>query len=217
MALIAPDIVRYTVVSRCGGEDIMNIVDVRLTSEIPPVGDRDDAIHDLAGDILNNWTDHILSVQHAALTAYEVRWVDLNSADGSTGSRSSTDAETWPKAGTASGGRCMPNNVVMWAAKNLEGGGRQSRRGRMGLGGMLEEYTSSTSEPNTWTADAVAGINAALEDWKDGIQDIDAGWGRRLVVIHTVAGLYTGYSPISSYSVRPTIGTLRRRMPGYGS
>lgn len=213
MALVAPSIVRYTIVGTLFGEDCMSILDFSITDEGLTVS-RNEAIALGAGDLLNQWSDHVLPLLSSAYTAIEVRWVDLDTANGGTGSVSSTDGSTWPEEG-GSTGAVLPNSVYCLMVKQLEGKTRTQRNGALRLGGILETHTT-TNDANLLTTEFQTAVNGAFESLKDGMNGADAGYTGNLVVVHTKDDVYTGESEIASFSARPIVGTLRRRMPGYG-
>lgn len=213
--IVAPGIVRFTVVGRLQGEDCMNVFDVHLDMG-GGGGGREPGCFTTAGDILNNWSDHIVPNLVSQYSAIEVRWVDLNSATGSTGSRSSTSDTTWPENGGYSGVTPASNNVYYKVRKNLSGGNRQSRRGVCRLGGVAENATLDT-DGNRLKANIVADLNAAFEQFKDGVNGDDGVKITNLTVIHTVNRQYVGEDHISTFQVLDTVGTIRRRMPGYGT
>lgn len=214
MPLIEPDVCRFVVVGEYADQECLNIVDVEIIEVGGAVDSRADRCFKVAGDILNNWTDHLLPALSAQYGAFEVRWVDLDSASGTVGSRSSTSEETWPMLGLVSGAS-LPSNVYVKAFKNLQGRSRQQRRGIMRLGGIPEAFTLP-SAPNTLTADAVTGYTDALEQFKDGINGLNDGWQTNICVVHTIDGVADGHSIVSTYQPSATVGTIRRRMPGYG-
>lgn len=213
MPLIAPDICRYTIVGTLAGQDCMNIFDIRIGGDT--ILTRNELIYELAGDLLNQWDDHVMPLLVNDYTAVEVRWVDLDTAGGSTGSRSSTDGNSWPKTGTVSGSP-LPNNTYAKMVKNLEGKNRRQRNGTLRLGGLAETYTEDGA-PNTIMGSTRTLLNNAFEALKDGINE---GWvigDANLVVVHTVDGEFDGYSEIAQFTCAPVVGTIRRRMPGYGT
>lgn len=215
MTLIAPNVARFSVVGRLNGQEIINIVDVTFDGLIGPA-DRESGCFEIAGDILNNWDDHILSALVNDYTAEEVRWVDLDSPDGSTGARSTTSAETWPKQGSNAASP-LPNNVTIRCRKNLQGSTRSTRRGEMRLAGADEGWTGP--DGITLTPAVVSDLNGRLEDFKDGINGTGGSpvYTRNICQVHTVDGAWTATSILSTYEVIPVVGTQRRRMPGYGS
>lgn len=214
VAIVAPNIARFSIVAALNGQECINTLDLLATPADPGAGDREDALYDIAGDILNNWHDHLLPLLQPEYQALEVRWVDLDSADGSTGSRNSTSAETWPSPGTQSG-FVMPNMVAMRVRKGIVGR-RNVRAGSLFIGGVSEGYTLDTA-PNELDPAAIAAMNEALEDFKDGVQEIANGWDRHFVVVHVIGGTYEGYSRLTTFQTQRQLGTMRRRMPGYGS
>ena len=214
MPLVQQAIARFSIIGDLAGEACVNVLDVEINTDPPDT--REDACFDVAGDLLNNWTDHILPNVSAIYTALRVNWVDLNSADGSTGSRSSTSANTWPLVGARSGAP-LPNNTYARIQKVLSGRSRQERSGTLRLGGILEEDTVGGLENNVLAPTAQAAFNSAFEDLKDGINGGGLFENKNLAVVHTVNREATGFSLISTFQCQPVVGTLRRRMPGYGS
>lgn len=203
---------RFTIVGTFTGEDCMNVLDVQFNTDTGQ--SREEAAGDIAGDLLNQWNDHILPLLSANYTALEVRWVDLDSPTGSTGSRSSTDASTWPAAGAVEA-ETLPNNVYIKIAKILQGKNRTERNGVLRLGGIPESYTSGANG-NLVNSTPLANLAAAFEALKDGINGGVGATERNLVQVHTQDGVGTGSSIISTFQPQPIVGTLRRRMPGYG-
>lgn len=214
MALTFPGIVRYSIVADLNGEDCVNIIDIKLDPDVG-AGSRADIIEDVAGDLLNQWSDHILPLLSDNYVAQEVRWVDLNNSNGTVGTISSTDGSTWPETGV-SDGPALPNNVYAKVRKNLAERSRNTRSGLLRLGGGLEGWTQP-GDGNRLTVEQQASINTQFENLKDGINGTENGWTRNIGVLHTTDGAATGFSFVSSFTADPVVGTIRRRMPGYGS
>lgn len=213
MALVAPNVCRYTVVGTLAGQDCMNIFDVAIDPDA--LTNRSEAISIVGGDLLNQWDDHILPRLVNDYTATEVRWVDLDAPDGETGSVSSTSGNTWPASG-ASTETPLPNHTYAKLVKTLEGKTRTQRNGALRLGGLPESYTDAAA-PNTITTVARTALNTAFENLKDGINGLTDVGTANLVVVHTVNDVFTDYSEIANYTCAPVVGTIRRRMPGYGT
>jgi len=214
MALTYGGIVRTSVIGTYLGQEMVNVFDVHVDILDADLS-RDEACFDLAGDILNNWSDHILPLMSDGYTANEVRWVDLNNDTGSTGARSTTSDNTWPEAGgghTAS----LPGNVYIKVVKTIQGKNRQQRQGMVRWGAALESRIP-TAQPNTVLPAFITTANAAWEDFKDGINGQTLDRNNNLGVLHTVNEVATGFSVISTFQVASVLGTIRRRMPGYGS
>lgn len=214
MPIVIDGVIRFSVIGDLSGEACVNIIDVDVNTATGQT--REEACFQIAGDILNNWTDHILPNLSGAYTALEVRWVDLNSADGSTGSRTDTSAETWPQPGARSGSP-LPNNTYAKVRKILAGKSRTERAGTLRLGGILEEDTIGGVDNNVLASSAQNAYNTAFQAFADGINQDPPLPGHQLCVVHTVNRVATGKSDIESFQVAPVVGTLRRRMPGYGS
>lgn len=213
MALIAPGVARFSIVATLLGEECVNIVDCDIDTATGET--RDDACFGVAGDILNNWSDHLLPVLNAVYEPQEVRWVDLNSESGSVGVRSTTDANEWPDHG-ALGAAPLPGNTYAKATKVLRDRNRGERQGMMRLGGLTETDTDA-GNGNRLTNAKVSDLNAALEAFKDGVQGGEVtGRTVNICVVHTLDRAFVSRSLLSSYQVQTVVGTLKRRMPGYG-
>lgn len=211
--IVIPNIVRYAVNGSYAGETVANILDMEVVVTSEPIDDRAEAIFEVAGDILNNWDDHLLNLATERYTATSVSWVDLNSFDGETGSRSSTSANTWPAPGRNTG-TGMPGNVSCRVEKN-QSGGRRTRNGRMYLVGHSEQGTDVNS-PNLWTSAHQAAVNETVSDFLDGINNEAGPDGREqaLVVLHTPEGAAVSSSLVTSLTCRPVVATQSRRLPG---
>lgn len=213
MPIIADAVGRFTVIGSIASQDVVNVVDVRYNTDTGQT--RAEAAEGIAGDILNNWTDHVLPLLCNEYTAFEVRWVDLDSASGSTGAVTQTSAQTWPAAGSATGDPA-PNNVYAKMVKVLQGKNRTQRNGTLRLSGIPRGFLALTNA-NELTADARTALAAGFEQLKDGINGGVGATERNIVVVHTIGGVATGSSIVSTYSPALGVGTIRRRMPGYGS
>lgn len=214
MPLIAPNVVRFSIVATLHGEDCINIVDMRATPGVDQT--RDEMCFAIAGDIMNNWDDHLKPILNAVYEPQEVRWVDLNSADGSVGVRTSTDATAWPSFGGI-GSAPLPSSVYAKITKVLQGRDRGQRQGIMRLGGLSESDTDP-GNGNRLSNGKIEALDDALEAFKDGIQGGVSPVGRDadICVVHTVDQAYVGNSLLSRYQTNTVVGTLKRRMPGYG-
>lgn len=208
--IVVPGVCRYSVHQRLGGQNVVNIIDMQIDTTGSNVS-REDAIHGVAGDIINNWSDHILVEQRADLVAEEVRWLDLNSLTGSTGARNSTDGETWPKAGSLTGSAVMPAIVSLRVDKSTTGG-RGTKRGRMYIAGVTEDATDA-GVSQTWRQGVIDVWNDNLAEFLSGINDQDIGGlpldvQRQMVVVHSVTETY---SDVESLTVNPNIASQVRR------
>lgn len=130
--LIVPGVCRFTVEATYAGIQVATIIDMDINTD--GLGtNREESIEDQAGVIVNEWSDHVLNWISNDYTANAVSWVDLDSADGSTGSRNAFADEVWPQSGAESN-PTTPSNVAMLVTKQVSSG-RSSRNGRMFLPG----------------------------------------------------------------------------------
>lgn len=215
MPITWPGIARYSLVGSYGEQEIINILDVDV--DLTGVGDddRETELFNLAGDIINNWVDHILPLVHANYQLNEVRWVDLDTLAGTTGSRTTTSDNTLPVFGEYAG-TGMPGNVYVKVTKVLQGKNRTERNGMLRLAGVPESVTADADVNSILDTHANA-LNAAFEQFKDGINGTSTSATRNIGVVHTVNQVATGFSVMSEFNVKTGLGTIRRRMPGYGS
>lgn len=208
--IVAPRICRFTVNQEMGGQQIANVLDLYV-DENDVITDRTDACRWTAQDILNNWTDHILPAQVDNLSATSVDWLDLNSLSGSRGSVASTEDNVWPQEGGNTSDAAMPNVIALRVDKETTGG-RGTKRGRMYIAGIAESGTAS-DDVTDWSALTVSSMQERLDDFYNGITDENpfAIFQSRLVVVHTVGGVYSGNSTVNGMTVRAPIGTQVRR------
>ena len=208
--LVVPDVCRFSVHQSLGGQEVVNIIDMQVDTTGSEVS-RSEALFDVAGDILNNWNDHILGGQINDLQAVSVDWIDLNSENGPTGSRSTTSANQWPKAGSDAGSSIMPGMVALRIDKQTAGG-RGTKKGRMYLAGVHEDATPS-ADSQRWDPGYTSGWTGRVTDLLEGINDQDLGGiplavSRQMVVVHAKLGTY---SEVTGLSANPYIATQVRR------
>lgn len=98
MALVAPDVVRFSINGTYLGRPAVNVLDM-VVQENGLEEDREDAIQDTAGQIINVWVEEMMDFFNEAYTFDNVSWVDLNSTDGTTGTLGSTSTHTLPETG----------------------------------------------------------------------------------------------------------------------
>lgn len=208
--IVAPNIARFTVNQAIGGQDVANVLDMRVTN-INPLESRDQALFELAGDILNNWSEHIQAFQIDDISALSVSWLDLDSLTGTRGERTQTSTYEWPRNGRNVTDAAMPA-VVAARVDKATTGVRGTRGGRMYISGCVEQW-SAASVTMTWDSATQDSLNGFLADFLDGIND-EAGVNGRdqeLVVVHTRNGAYLDYSAVSALTLNPNISTQVRR------
>lgn len=211
-AIVAPGICRYSINGTLDGQPVVNVLDLNISDVVN--GSREDAVATACGDIINQWADHVLPLVTDEYRFDSVSWVDLDSIDGSTGERSSTDGTTLPQNG-GDAGACMPGGVALLVRK-IGSGGRRERNGRWYIAGISEGVTA-LGTVNTVNSGYVALANTAFESVRSGLEGAE-GPGINGVsytsspnIVHTVDGVYVGKSRITTLSVDDRLATQRRR------
>ena len=222
---IVPLGVRYTIHGTHGGRNIANVLDFGLdvTGSTTP---REQAIDDFSRIIIDQWVTQVLNFLASTYSFNSVSWDDLNSPSGSVGSRSTTLANTLPKAG-AQLTAAMPGNVAFLIRKSLTAQ-RGARNGRMFLVGVPEVVTDTTAI-NTVSSGNVTSINTKMAAFLSAVNITmsgSTGSTTKLMVAHvvtrgepeppaTVGPPLTGILlPVNSLTCDLTLATQRRRLRG---
>lgn len=214
------NICRFTVNGTFGGRNVANIFDMRIESG-SALDVRAADIANQAGDIVNNWCDHLLPLLANDYTFTSVSWVDLNSLEGSTGEVFAGGDETLPQNGGSTEDP-LPPNVAALVTKQAPGGGRSTRNGRTYLVGIRETQTDP-GNPTRLTSAAQGFITAGMEAFSTGISNTELGEGyvSNMVVLHTrnqaAAGqpadiVATGASDVEALVCDIQLATQRRRL-----
>lgn len=174
---------------------------------------REEAIYNLAGNLLNAWVTHLAPVISDEFVLTRVGWVDLDSPNGSTGERLQTSENTLPEAGFGEG-EADSGNVAILVTKQTQGG-RGTRSGRWYQGGVMQfqaEHNTLVPAELTNIQDAFDGFLAQAND--GGLPPVAIG--RQAVVVHT-----TGPNPqvgtrsdVTGLVVQERLATQRRRLRG---
>lgn len=211
--LVAPDIARFAITGYCEANPVVNIIDLAIT-DLDGIG-RAEACEAAAGDILNQWSDHVLPLLCDNYVATNVSWIDLDSLSGSTGDVSTTDGSTWPEGG-ASVEACLPGGIAARVDKNTVAV-RGQRQGRMYICG-IPENASEANSPNTLTGAFRTSLQDAMEAFRSGlegsenVEPLPGGYTSSPNVVHTIDGVYESRSRITAMSVSPLLRTQVRRM-----
>lgn len=212
MTLVVGGICRYTLNGEVSDRPWANILDMHIASSGDPGYSRESAIFDTAGNIINSWAEHMAPLLGKGTFLESVSWVDLDTADGSTGSRVSTSEHNLPIEG---GGATLlsPGSVAILVTKQVSSS-RGRRNGRMYVAGVVDGLTNgNTVEPTvipTWQ-NAMDAYLAELND-----VSFESSYTRDLSVVHTTgAAPTTGtYSHVDSLVVSNRPATQRRRLRG---
>lgn len=211
MALIVPGVARFSLHGVIIDRPWTCVFDMDIDSG--GIGGRDDNVADQAMVFLNEWIDHIRPRVATAMTLLGCRWVDLDTATGTTGEATTATApRVMPSAGTG-GTEPMSSNVSLLARKRVRSG-RGIRQGRSYWPGLREANVLN----NVVLAADVTLWNTALDDFLAGINQSGGtsigGYDSRLVVVHAPGGVFASFDAVSSLDPDTRVATQRRRLRG---
>lgn len=214
--ILAPGVCRYTLSGSYLDNEWANIIDMDIETTGSPVS-RGEAIWNIAGDILNNWADLIMAGRPPAMTFDEISWVDLDSVDGTTGSRTVTSEYTLPVTGSGTG-EPIAGNVAFLVKKELEGGARNARAGRLYLCGLTEAQVNG----NELFPSILTSLGGAFETFLTNINDMQEplSYQADMCVVHTpgISDLPAGAvynatnTHVSALVLDSKVATQRRRL-----
>lgn len=219
MAIIhAPGVCRYTVKGMIADRPWANIIDMEIDTSLG-FGPRNDAIFTTAGDILNNWVDHMMPGLVPEMSFTEISWVDLHTIDGTTGSRSATSEYTLPVTGD-SASDFNAGSIAYLYTKELVGAARNARTGRMYVAGPgTVGIEDNMIQPNT-LSDRQDDADTFLANITD--EGAIYSYTVDMCVVHTPG--ISGYGPgdvyeatsthVSRLALQPRLATQRRRLRG---
>lgn len=213
MALIVNGVCRYSLVGFFIDRPWVNVLDFQIDTT-GSTENRDDVIYNQAGNILNAWVDHLAQGISDECVLTSVDWVDLDSANGSTGSRIATSEYTLPDAGTVTDAPAS-GNVALLVTK-ATASARGARHGRMYRPGVTEVQTNGQEITPGMATSAKTQFDGFLSQVNTDSGIIGVGASARLVVVHTTGpNPQTGtYSPVTNLIVEPRLATQRRRLRG---
>lgn len=218
MVLVVPDICRFTVNQELEGNNIANIIDCQVDTTGSSMS-REEAIEQLAGVIIDAWGAGPLSYQVNDLSLVSVSWVDLDEADGSTGTRTTTGTYTLPVTGDSVGAP-LPANTSVLVKKTLATGGRAHRSGRMFIAGFPEDATA-TDNGNRLDTAVATGVQTVMDTFLEDLVQTDplgTQYASEMVVVHVTARDGDGHPTAGDYRavgdlvVDPLLATQRRRL-----
>lgn len=213
MPFVVPDVCRFTYVGHNEVRPWAVICDMQIDTT-GTITDRNDAIVDQAGVLLKEWYDTIRPRISTTGVLDRVNWVDLDEADGSTGSITSAQGVNLPQAGTFTGEAAPANTSVLVRKQTVSRrGARQGRSywsplGEAGKNGSFltsAELTAWQTAMNTWKGD-VEQEGGALE------------FTSTLVVVHILTRDGDGnpatgdYTTVNTLAVDQKLATQRRRL-----
>lgn len=211
--LVATDVCRFTINGTYLGRPVANVLDMVVLNMTQ--GPRRDVLDDVAGDIIDAWDSHILSWVNDEYQAESVSYVDLDSEDGATGTKSSTTDTSWPANGR-SGGDPYAGSVAALVTKETTSA-RGQRNGRWFIAGLDESFVSG----NLIDATVATGIQTELGDLVEELTEtgVTVDFEKFPTVVHTqIVGtgdnkaiVYKGNTQITNFALNRRVASQRRR------
>lgn len=159
MPIVAPDVVRYSINGSYLNRPAVNILDMVVKSQNEGQRPRDEVIPAVAGRMINQWVDNVMTRFNSSYSFQSVSWVDLNSEQGQVGSRTSTDEYTLPRAAPGAG-EPLTAALAMLVEKVTQRQ-RGSRPGRW----FLPAFTEGDISGNIWIGSTLSATNDALSNF----------------------------------------------------
>lgn len=199
---VIPEIAQVTVRGEVSGNPIVQVFHFRVQDHESIEVDRTEALDILASEVRDGWEDHILPHLATAYRFIGVDLVDLDSADGHVATRTSTESGKNP-------GEALPSNIAAVVRKS-SGRVRGTRQGRFFLGGLVEASTVG----NRLVASVQSEIQAGVDALWSAVEETSSlsEWYLQWAVVHTVKGVPTGVSTVTSFQVDPAISHQDRRI-----
>lgn len=219
MPLVVPGVARFAVNQSLEGRAVVNVLDYRIDTTGSTMS-REDAVDGQAGSIIEHWVAQFLPVMVDDLTLDSVSYVDLNTADGVTGSRLNGGGTSLPAAGLSTDPP-LPANAALLVTKQAPSG-RGRRNGRMFLAGLEEQFTSISNGNRLEEADR-AGFETRTQAFLSGTNELDTlgtAFSSNMVVVHITARDASGNPTLGDSSVVQSLipdallATQRRRLRG---
>lgn len=159
MPIVAPDVVRYSINGTYLNRPAVNVLDMVVQSQDGTDEPRDEIIPSVAGRLINQWVDNVMTRFNSSYSFQSVSWVDLNSATGQVGSRTTTDEYSLPRAAPGAG-QPLTAALAMLVEKVTQRQ-RGSRPGRW----FLPAFTEGDIEGNIWIGSTLSATNDALSNF----------------------------------------------------
>lgn len=212
MALVVPNICRFSLVGFYIDRPWVNIIDMQLDTT-GTIEDRDDFAYETAGAIIDAWVDNIATYVSESCVLNSVDWTDLNSADGSVGQRIVTSNNTLPEAGFVESPALTGNNAALVTKRTARS--RGTRNGRLYHTGLAENQIIDNHLGPGTQVNLQGSYNGFLSDIND-TGAIPVNLSRQMVVVHTTGpNPTTGtWSAVEELVVESRLATQRRRLRG---
>jgi hypothetical protein len=209
--LVVGGICRFTL-HGTNGRPWANILDFHIDSDVG--ASRDEAIEDQAEIINQEWPSAWDDFWASTVSYTGISWVDLDTAEGSTGSTTETSgALVLPKAGVASGEADPPN--VSYLVHKRVGSGRGRRSGRIYVPGAPEGMTNLQNISASPLTSMNTMVNTLLGALNQESAPLSIGsYNSFLSVVHQPLGGEPSFDHVDDLEVDQLLATQRRRLRG---
>lgn len=159
MTLVVPQTVRCAITGVYLGRPCVNMLDMFTGDGDGVSNPRQTNIDVMLESLLNAWTNHMLGGLAAGYEAEEIRWVDMDSETGATGTKSASSSHTWPLPG-GQGGESYSANTTLLMTK-VGTSARGQRNGRWYLAALTESVVSGNTVSSSHVDD-MNGLGSAF-------------------------------------------------------
>lgn len=225
MPFVVPDICRFAVNQSFQGREVVNVLDYQIDTTGSTMS-RNDAIENQAEDIITQWAGQLLPLVGDDLVLESVSYVDLNTADGVTGIRVSSDTVTLPEPGLVTS-PLIPGNTSVLVTKQVSSA-RGRRNGRLFWCGISEGATAE-GNGNTVSTTSLAAFQSAWDTFLANTNNVDSvgtAFESNMAVVHVLTRgasprpgvpgppLTGAYNLVQNLVVQGLLATQRRRLRG---
>jgi len=215
MPLVAPQIVRCAFNGTYLGRPCVNTLDMFAGDGNDVSNPRQTNIDTMLETLFNAWTDHMRGGFSTGYAVNSLTWVDLDTADGATGIKTSSDSHTWPVNG-GQGGEAYSSSVALLMTK-IGTSARGQRNGRWYLPALTESVVSGNTVDSDHIDD-MNGLGSAFVEATTETGDLATTWYYPVLVhTHTNKGTtpptieFVGTSQIHSFVAQSQVASMRRR------
>jgi hypothetical protein len=215
MPLVAERLCRYALNGTYLGRPSVNILDMNINNN-GGINSRTADVVEVGGVVLDSFVEHCLGGMAASYTLHSVSFVDLDSADGPTGTITGTGSHTLPLPGGQGGNSYSANSALLVTKQGASA--RGSRNGRW----YLSALTESVVDGNIVDSSHLADMRDILGDMLANLTETaDLAAPQYFpVILHTqtveTGGVkeihYRGFSQIHGFAVSDTVASQRRRV-----
>lgn len=202
--LVAPDVCRYVIEGTYLSKPCLNVLDMVVQAGDSPVVPRSEVIPEVAKLLIDNWKNKICTNVSSDYTFNAVSWVDLDTADGQTGSRTSSPTYNLPQSGSRPGDPITAAVAILITKETTAS--RGLRPGRWFIGGLTEGDVSGNIINGSYLGD----FNTALGDMVTNLTETGLLEPMHYfpTVVHTKT-TGTGASKVTTYKGNTQITNLR--------